>query len=600
MRMLISLLTVCLLPIGCADQEALDDTGSITLGLRDSVSGWFHVKIYEAAPTSTNSSPDVVFETGCIDAKSQTYELNNIPAGKDLVVEIASFGSAECTAESRAEVGYRGHVDIPKGKNAPYFHVPLFEQGASTAFPEDINISASIAEPIDFCDNDSQCAEFSDNHVCYDGQSPNYWCVPSCSEDADCQGYHSGATCDGETSWCVLRSPYPLNLASPRAMGHATTLKDGSVAFIGGFGSQVDGRMIANDQVVETFDVATGLFHKIDVEGLDGWAAAMSGMAALPDGRIALVGGVRSADLGYELTTNGSVSLRFGDLAEKDCSSDPCLPNIRNELVVLDMSQNKATVNEMPIPVASPTVLSLGKGKLLVAGGFAPSFGGLGGNSGSTGNLATDRVWIVQVESNSKISVEEVGTMTVPRVGAAALCQNASCDSVLILGGNREGSVAEVMSMSDGEVIFIPVTIEGLPSKIAGPVLCGGNLVGGQGVSPMSMDPVDGNWTAEMLENGDFDLGLLSATAVSASGDCWVVGGLAEGTASDLAFRVSGDAVAPKTYSATRGRIGAMAAQIGSGLLDGGLLFGGGVTLGESTGNSGTLEWVRGAEIILP
>ena len=382
-------------------------------------------------------------------------------------------------------------------------------------------------------------------------------------------------------------------------MGHAATLKDGSVAFLGGFGSKFNGRMIAAKQAVEVFDVATGLFHKKELTGLDGWAAAMSGMAKLPDGRIVLVGGVRSAELGYKVAGNGAVSITASDLAAKDCTSDPCLPNIRNELVVLDIEKGKATVSQLPIPVAASTVLSLGQGKILVAGGLAPSFGGLGGDTNDE-NLATDRVWIVQVASDSSITAEEVGTMTVPRVGAAALCQNSACDSVLILGGNREGSVAEVMSTEGDAAIFVPVKIDGLPGTLANPTICGGALVAGQGISPMTLEPVDGNWTAEMLENGDFDLTQLSATATSASGDCWVVGGLAAGGPTGLAFRVSGGAVAPKQYEASRARFGAMAAPIGSGLLEGGLLFGGGVELGEPDGDTGSLEWVRGAEIILP
>jgi hypothetical protein len=602
MRVLLSLLAMSLLPMGCADGAPADDSGSLVLGLQDSVSGWFHVKIYEEAPAFPGDNPKVVFETGCIDAKSRTYELNNIPTGDDLVVEIASFGSAECSPESQAEIGYRGLVDISSGKKAPYYHVPIFEHGASTAFPEDINISASVAEAIDFCDSDSQCADFSSKHVCYDGQSPAYWCVPSCETKADCEGYHPRATCDVETRWCVLRSPYPLNLASPRAMGHATTLKNGSVAFLAGFGSTANGRFVANSQVVETFDVATGLFRKDDIAGLDGWSAAMTGLATLPDGRAILVGGVRSAKMGYQVKADGSVDITVGDLTEKDCSTEPCLPNIRNELVVIDLESRKASIHEMPLPVASPTVLSLGKGRVLIAGGIAPAFGGIGGAPAATGNVATDRVWIAQIGSGTEVVIKEVGTMTVPRLGAAALCQNDACDSVLLIGGNREGSVAEVMSLSGEEPLFIPVAIQGLPQKIGGPSVCNGDLVGGTapGLKTMSLDPVDGNWTSAPLENGDVATALLSATAVTASGDCWVVGGLANGEATGLAFRVSGDAVAPKTYTAESARFGAMAAQIGAGLLDEGLLFAGGFRLAPTDGDSGSLEWVRGAEVLLP
>lgn len=600
MRGYLAYLTTVLFTLSaCSDAGTSTDTGSISLGLRDSISGWFYVKIYEKAPTKENMSPNVVFETGCIDAKSQTYELNNIPAGDDFVVEISSFGSAECSEESQVEVGYRGRVDIPDGKTAPYYHVPLFEVGASTAFPEDINISASVAEPIDFCDSDDQCAEFSENHVCFDGQSPSYWCVPACSENADCGEFHPQATCDTATNWCVLRSPYPLNLASPRALGHATTLVDGSVAFVGGFGSKRESRMVAAEQAVEVFDVKTGLFEKRTLEGLDDWVAGMSGATKLPDGRMVVVGGVRTAQIGYADGPGGKLRLTFNDLAEKDCSSDPCLPNIRKEIVVMNLEEGTAVVSDLPIPLAAPTVLALGNGKVLVAGGYAPSFGGLGGDGGG-GNEVTDRAWLVEVDPAGQISLSELGTMTVPRVGAAAMCQTNSCDNVLIVGGNQEGSVAEVMTASDDEVVFVPVSIEGLPPKLHNPILCESTLVAGSGAKPVQLVAEEGNWTAVALENSDFDLPQLPATATSASGDCWVVGGLTGSDVSGQTFWTTGEAVAPNTYEMKRARFGAMAAPIASGLLDGGLIFGGGLTLAPGDENTGDLVLVRGAEIILP
>lgn len=600
MKNILPLLLALLLTGGCVS-EASHDSGSLSLGLRDSVSGWFHVRILDGAP---HGNARVVFETGCIDAKSRTYELNNIPAGENRWVVIESFGSAQCTPDSRAEVGYRGEVSITGGNDAPYFHVPIFEQGASTAFPVDLNISASVAEAVDFCDSDEQCAQFSDQHVCFDGQSPTYWCVPSCDADADCTDYHPGATCEGDVGWCTLSSPFPLNLGAPRAFGHATATGDGSVAFIGGFGSRADGRLVANQSLVEVFDVELGLFTKPEIAGLNGWRAGLSGLATLSDGRIVVVGGARSAELRAEGTGPG-VHLTLGDLTEDDCTGDACVPNIRNEMVVIDLADGTAAVHDLPLPVAMPTVLSLGKGRLLIAGGVAPKFSGIGEPPVAGGNVATARAFLVTLGDD--VEIRDLGKMTTPRMGASARCQSASCSSILVIGGNTSGASAEVISFSGDDVIFVPVALNDLPATVHGAEICNGDLVGGSdtflGAGPLklgSLDVVDGNWSHTAFEGGDvMPASVMAAVTLTKKGDCWVAGGIrANGTVSAAAHLITDDAVHPKTLAMSRARFAGMAAQIGTGLLADGIIFAGGLRLNADI--EGGLEWVRGAEILLP
>lgn len=588
---------------GCAE-PAGPHTGTFRLGLRDDISGWFRLRIYDSQPDEALNG-SVIFDTGCIDARSRTYELTGIPAGVDRWVAIEAFGSVQCSAATRTEVGLRGGVVIPEGAAGPYYHVSMLTVGGVSALPEDLNLSAAVATQVDFCDSDSQCAQFSDTHHCFDGQKPTYWCVPSCASNADCTSMHPKAQCEVSSGWCFLRSPYPLNLSEPRAFGFSTSRSDGAVAFVGGFGQIAASALRPGVTYAEVFDPSSGLFSKLDTPALDGHAAGLSGFAALDGDRVVAAGGAHTA-----LTTwkgeGGSFSFSFGDLSADDCSGlsgSGCVPNVSHDLVVLDLMTGAAAVSELPIPLVEPAVTALGGDRFLLAGGFATAGSGAGVE-------ATDRAWLCTANADRTATCQEVDAMKAARAGAATACLDPTCGQVLVFGGAAQGKpVAEVATVDGDTVSFAQLTATGLPQRVYAPQLCGLRLAAGstKGSGPSAFNPVglvvsDGAISAAPLSNDAIDgLPLWPAVANLPDGDCWVFGGLnQQGRPSDVAFRFSADTVDPSTFTTWHGRFGAMAGAVTAGPLKGAVLVGGGLALAGSADGAGGVELVRGAEVLLP
>jgi len=564
---------------GCDKRDADSGVGTLTLALEDGHGGWFRLRIYEREPAA-DLSGDVVFDTGCVEAISRTYELTNIPVGEQRTVVFEGFTSAQCDDAARVEMGYRGGITIAQSER-PYYHIPIYQDGAVSALPVDINLSASVADPIEFCDGADDCGGGA--MVCYDGAKPQYWCVPSCSADADCAGIHPAASCDVSAGWCMLYSPYPLNLSEPRAFGGAGTLTSGGVAFVGGLGGSDNGRFTRTQHLVEVFDPATGLFIGSPASGVDDWPAALFGFAELGQNRFAMVGGVTSLALSWDVA--------HGTLSTSGNSWNEIL---RSDIVVVDVATGTAKASSLPRPVVQPLVVALGPSKLLVAGG-------------GTGEVLTPSrdAWICTVGNDLAVGCEAIAPMNTARLGAAGTCLDAACDRVLVVGGATNAPVAELFDDTGDVPVFLPVATEGIQGAVYEPVLCGMNLVGGSSSRGMA-----GNLPAYSLEltedglvahadTGGLKLPYLAAVARGTS-TCYLAGGLATGgEASGRVLKAQGGGLGDPGYTLSRPRFGASSALVaGDGPLAGRALIAGGLTIPDSAASTVTL--VRGVEVLTP
>lgn len=598
MKRLVALLALAALTTpACADHEA-DGTGTFVLGLRDSVGGFFRLRVMSEAPDQAISGR-ALFDTGCLEAKSRTYELAHIPSGADRWVVLESFADADCA--SRVEVGYRGGVTIPNGSAAPYYHVPLYEHGTTTPLPEGINISAATAQRVNFCQSDADCADFGPPaHVCFDGQMPEYYCVPRCTKNADCTEMHPNAICQASTSWCMLHSPYPLNLSEPRTMGYGVTASSGEPMFVGGFGRISTGKLYPGNTQVEMFDVQQGLFAKVEITGAEVWGAGLAAYANLGNDTLVAVGGLRSLSLRWN-EDGGDFQLDLGDLAEADCSGPSCVPNIVQTAVAFDLSARTAVISELPgVPIAMSTVIPLDGTRFLVAGGVTPTQTG-------TGAEPTAQTLICQVDASLSTTCTATGDMVTPRAMAAGTCVTPACEQVLILGGAPVGPAAELGTIAGSDVTFELVSST-LPGRLFAPSLCGLRLiagadhpdgVGGQG--PLELELVGTALGLTPLSSDVVtELPIWPAVTELGSGDCWAAGGIdGAGHNASTVYRVTGSAISPDTHSLARARFGAMATSIGSGPLSGAIMFAGGVAL-TGTADGGAVDVVRGAEVLLP
>lgn len=571
---------------GCADAGS-EGTGSMKLALRDGVGGWLRLRIFKEDPGAALDAPST-FDTNCLDAQSRTYELTSIPAGADQWVVIEAFDKQDCSTASRVEVGYRGGVNIPEGAEAPYYHVPLYEEGGLTALPESLNISASEAKRIQFCDpaDNSTCEAVAANHKCYDALKPEYWCVPACTTSSDCASYHPGATCEVATGWCMLNSPYPLNLSEPRAFGHGGTLANGDAVFIGGFGKISTGKLLPGNQPVETFNQSVGLFEKQTIAGLETWSGAgLSGFAALGADRFVVVGGVTQAALGWS-GDGGARKIRFEQTTA-----------FSSEIVVFDMAGKRAGVAPFPIPVASPVVVALDSTRVLVVSGRTTST--------DSASEDTNDAFICTIAAGSvTASCKAAGQINGRRSGASGACIDAACSEVLVVGGRDDNAVAERVTVSGDTVSGTALTVSGPLTSVKYTTLCGFRLLGGAtGGSVGTQTPVALTLAGDTLTASALGTGtntVWPAIARDAAGDCWVAGGIgADGVASDAVYRMTDSGRGANPMVLNRGRFGAVAAWVSGGPIDGAILYGGGLIL-TGGGTEGSVDIVRGVEVLKP
>ena len=557
--------------VGCAD--ASTEVGTVELSLSDAA--FFRLRIF-ASTEAVAGDGKGVFDTGCLERRSRTYELTNIPVGAGYAVLYQGFSAASCDASALLETGYRGDVDIVKGQE-PYYHVPVYPSGAVLPLPENLNISAGLAEPIDFCDGDDDCG--GGKSICYDAAAPQYYCVPSCDSDADCTGLHPRATCDVENRWCMLTSPYPLNLSEPRTFGAAATLADGDVLFVGGLKPN-DSGLGPTEHWLERFDARTGLLAEAEVDGADSTPGGLFGFAQLDVSRFVAVGGVSGLDaISWDPNDSGfTLDAAWTSVAQAS-------------VVVFEPKTGRAKRSPLPRALVEPTVVKLDANKFFVAGGLVATANGI---------EATNTSLICAIGLDLTATCGPSATLTVARFAAAASCLDAACTSILLVGGNVGEGLAEVVSI--GAQSSKALATVGVADHIYYPALCGLDLVGGstkvarsEPFAPVRLS-VDGDTLTALPLVGASPSVMFGA--VTSGATCYVGGGLGDGRVSADVRVHDGDAFTTLPgASFGQARAGAVAAVIGTGPLAGRVIFGGGFAVPSAAGDATV---VRGLEVFTP
>ncbi len=568
------------LAAGCAD----DGLGTLKLALSVEGQVSFELTIYEGAVDAAFVGDDV-FSSGCVTRRSTVLELTRLPVSSGYSVLYRAFGAEGCAGAPLA-IGFRGGIELSEG-DARYVHVPIWETGAGTAMPVDLNLSSLAATPVDACDDPGVCGGGAPASCVVAGEGA--FCVPTCTADADCAGLHDEAVCDRAAGWCMLESPWPLNLSEQRAFARAVTRSNGDIIILGGLMPEADGGLATTVFPVERFDAATGVFGPYDLVGFDGRPGAAFGMAQLSPDRVVVAGGTSGA--GGFTREGGRVGL---DIDWRTQGVD--------KVFVVDLASGNATSASLGQVVVSPAVQAIDADSFVVVGGRAPE--------GQGALKEHDGVVVCDIGSDGALSCLPGPALKTPRVAPALVCVRASddaCDQFLVLGGNAQpgaDKVAELLDLSGEEIARPPIVAEGLPDVIDHPVLCGVRLVGGATpAGPVASLRLDISGLAEgrlsVVADGGADTTTVSLGGHTADGCGLVAGGFVrtgEGwIGTDAASAASQEAVGEPIGALARVRAAPAVARIGAGPLAGRWLVVGGMEVG-----GGGARVVKGAEVFSP
>lgn len=582
--------------LGACDTSSNDsdggDAGLITVTLPYSGGGWFRLQVYV---DGTDAEPE--FDTGCLLNEASTFELKLLSPGENRTILFEAFDASSCAEESRIAIGLRGGVTVSVDEPGRYF-IPVYDEGVSTALPEALNISSSAAAAMDFCTEGEPCDAVTDAvGVCRklpsgDGVKLQHWCVPTCTMDAECTGLHVRSTCDIDSGWCMLNHPYPLNMSSARALGHAVQAENGDVVLMGGFTRDGDDRLLAGDWSFERFNAATGLFDKMKIHLPDYAAHGLTGIVHVSPGKVAYVGGARSVKLNVS-GSGADLSLDFSGLNED-------ADNLSGNVLLFNTSEGSGTVTSGAMDaVAIPSVLRHSEGVLLIIGGWVDEAGTM---------VRSTNVNRCTYDEDDRVDCSSLTALSTGRAGAAAMCLGTEgCEQVLVIGGNGDsGAVAEIIVPGDLSATPVELTSEDLPSTISWPALCGNALVSGSGASsglgpltPVSLAVISGSLSVTALaDESGHGSSLGSSVAQAADGSCYISGGLrANGGLSKSVVHAVDGGLEPAAYDLKSGRFGAMSAVISSGPLAGSVLIAGGLRLSDDGERA---QMVHGAEILRP
>jgi hypothetical protein len=576
-----------LLALTACDSGAVVGRASFAL---EADASFFRLRIFATAPDASLSGK-TLFDTGCIDQQSRTYELTNIPVGEGYSVVYEGYPSAGCASSQRLAVGFRGGVAITKD-DQPYYHVQIYPTGGVATLPEDLNLSASNARPVDACAIDSDCGAKS---LCYDDAAPAYWCVPTCVSTADCASLHPRATCDTAAGWCLLMSPFPLNLSEARAFGQAATLDNGDVAFFGGLKREgvasagETASFIGTSFPLERFDAQTGLFAELTVTGLEDSPGGAFGFAALGNDRFVAVGGLARAQMGYGASGVLDIQATWSQ-------------DLLGQIIVWDLATGRGKLSPLGQGQARATVVPLSADRFLAIGGISPA--GISADVRKTTLLC-------EIAADLTTSCQPGPQLDTARQAPAAACLDTACDRILVLGGNSGGKLAEVLDLALSKTT--PLTTKGLPERLFNPILCGLDIVSG------SLDLNKANPTIatrlKLDEAGLEGNPLVGAPATSylstvaqaspttgSNSNCLIAGGLDAAGFNGRIVQVGSARFDVQSASLGRPRFAGQAAIIGAGPLMGRVLFAGGLALpgAPDAPTSGGLGVVRGAEVFTP
>ncbi len=418
-----------------------------------------------------------------------------------------------------------------------------------------------------------------------------------CTVDADCRIANPDGTtyqlsaiaeCDEKTKRCfVPPTLYPLDMVSPRAYHTATALPDGRVAFVGGVAtSDGEGGWIGTGDLVEVFDPGTFTFRRVEIPDLSGQRMAMHATVLGADGSLAVFGGAVQLQIGLTDVGNNrglSVTVPPGNGLGTD--------NLLQLASRIDVEAGAANVGALPLPLAGASAAVIG-GAVLVTGGV----------SAQGDDVAATDTALSCILRGGAPQCESAGALSAARFGHCTVCADADCTTGAVVGG-ESGAVGEIY---DGQGFTDLEAAGALSTGVALPTCAGGHLVGGSSavggpanVAPLAISVGDGKLTGTEITGLDtvadpFRVG--TAATVLADGSLLVTGGVnARGVALATAYRVKDGAVTA-VYTMAKARFGHTATLLTAGPLEGAVLVAGGLT----TRADGTLDVAAGAELFHP
>ena len=593
----------------------------ITVELPFTGGDWFQLRVCEGGVEIDDEGARScvgreLFDSGCAEQLETTFVLSGIETGAERTLLYEAYTAADCDPEFEIAFGFRGNVTVESGGEPPYYCIPVYVSGQVTTLPSNLSVSMGLAEEVPFCTNADDNAECTDllgvpgvceKQTAADFSKENFYCIPSCQEDAQCEEFHPSASCDVTINKCVIAHPYPLNMSSPRVFGSSVVTGDGSILMIGGFdrlqnlddGSQ---RLMAG-RFLERFSANTGLFSSSGIESGDAGPLVRRGFAGVaslsPDLHVA-AGGYRSV----ALTTTGGISVT--SVVGLMCStSDPeaaCeTNNISDDVDALDTANGTRVSGKLPAATGSPSVVAMDSDSFLVVGGWVNDGGDLEGAA-----VRSDQLVYCTVGDEEVSCVLLTESLDTPRAEAAARCtsrseDNGVCSQVLVLGGNEGAPSAELLSVAGAAVVVAPLGTSGLGSEMAWPTFCGDHLISGAPPALTEVDAAAGMLTLTPVVNEE-NVAIetyFASSAEAADGSCWLLAGAAPGgtDARDSCHRITAAGVSPQSYTLARPRIGASAAIVSHGPLQGVVLVTGGLTVDSATQE---LQLVSGAEVLRP
>ena len=394
---------------------------------------------------------------------------------------------------------------------------------------------------------------------------------------------------------------YPLNMGSQRAFHTAVTLADGRIALAGGLGLDLgDGQWRATDEPVEVFDPVQLVFDKPVIEGIDDLRMAMHDAVPLGGDRFAALGGVRQARLAFEdvpVLGEGRRVLTMNFPAIDNTQSD----NLLQLAVAFDLDANEAEAGALTQPRVGLRTTKLADGSVLATGG---------GVTAGDGVVPSKFADICTFDGTPECTAE--GSLVNGRAGHCAVCKDAECNDVLLIGGlaadeqNFQDNLFE--AYVDGEFVSVPLKGSDLEFNVlnsscvkAGPdIFLGGGQTGRKrpaDIGPMGIGALEDGYAGINLGAPVTPARTHAATTVLKDNTIFVTGGLDnQGRAVTDCYVIRGGVVEPLSSGLQQPRFGHTATLLATGPLRGAVLIAGGFTTDEN----GNIQLATSAELYIP
>ena len=240
----------------------------------------------------------------------EALEINvtDIEPNGNVTAWLEAYSDEGC--QNRVFVGLRGGIDIESESDGRGYFIQPLCVGHFTELPdpgsEDATFIRNVAGTA--CASDCDCIDaFSDTlqikcsdaqkakvtlpgaplqcrqSKCTTGHAFEDVLTTACTDDAVCQDLYPHTAC-GKDGFCRVTSYYPLDMQRPRAFHTATSLPDGRIALVGGLSAQTTGKdgkatFVASDAPIEVYDPKLGTFGELPV------AAAEPGALQGAEGR---------------------------------------------------------------------------------------------------------------------------------------------------------------------------------------------------------------------------------------------------------------------------------------------------------------------------